>query len=105
MRSASLTFAWPMNSASRCGRSDSSTTVSSAIASGVVISARVMDNRLDARPDRRQSLARFLERGELLAEGEAHDRLAAAVVIERRARHRCDADLRRKPARELRVVQ
>ena len=35
----SLTFFWPMNSTSRWGRRDSSTTLSSARASGVVISA------------------------------------------------------------------
>src|SRR5687767_5613108 len=40
MRKASLTFCCPMNSASRCGRRESSTTDSSAMTSGVVISAR-----------------------------------------------------------------
>ena len=39
-RRFSLTFCWPMNSSSRCGRSESSTTLSSARTSGVVISAR-----------------------------------------------------------------
>src|SRR5215217_1903121 len=42
MRRLSLTLRWPMNSASRCGRSDSSTTLSSARTSGVVISVRDM---------------------------------------------------------------
>src|SRR5438270_4567631 len=40
MRRLSLTFCWPMNSANRCGRSESSTTDSSLRLSGVVISAR-----------------------------------------------------------------
>jgi hypothetical protein len=41
MRRLSLTFGWPMNSASRCGRSDSSTALSSLRTSGVVISERM----------------------------------------------------------------
>src|SRR4051812_3296328 len=39
-RRLSFTFCWPMNSSSRCGRSESSTTDSSERTSGVVISAR-----------------------------------------------------------------
>src|SRR5437899_2013985 len=40
MRSDSLTRFWPMNSDRRWGRSESSTTLSSGMISGVVISAR-----------------------------------------------------------------
>src|SRR5450756_1042158 len=42
MRSDSFTRSWPMNSDRRWGRSESSTTLSSGMISGVVISARDM---------------------------------------------------------------
>src|SRR4051812_6289964 len=42
MRRESLTRSWPMNSDRRWGRSESSTTLSSGMISGVVISARAI---------------------------------------------------------------
>src|SRR6476646_1528868 len=71
MRRESFTFCCPMNSASRCGRSDSSTTDSSASTSGVVISVRVI---VAYRVGRRE------------AEGKAHaarDRAPRSLVFPR----------------------
>src|SRR5262245_6027034 len=45
MRRLSFTLGWPMNSASRWGRSEYSTADSSVRTSGVVISARDIDGR------------------------------------------------------------
>src|SRR4051812_45004415 len=57
MRRLSFTFCWPMNSASRCGRSDSSTGPSSASSSGVVTSRGdiVLRRRRSAQSNRRDT--------------------------------------------------
>src|SRR6478672_9168128 len=112
-RRLSLTLFCPMNSASRCGLSDSSTTLSSERTSGVVISARDMalttsaggfvipniarnsaggQGSSDRRSHRGQPVRRPLQRLVLLAEGEADERLPERTIgVEARPRHRGDA--------------
>src|SRR5215207_9272907 len=107
MRIDSLTFGCPMNSASRCGRSESSTTDSSERTSGVVISARVIYQiypeaggkrevfRLsDSRRKLREPLCRPLQCLLLFAERKPRHGLAELwIVIEARSGDCRDADI------------
>src|SRR5687767_2495401 len=131
MRRLSLTFCCPMNSLSRCGRSESSTTDSSASTSGVVISARdiathyrVFEKSQRVRRPRKLTeytpkpqpfpsharsqplkLAhRRFERLALLAEGESDIRTAELRTAEEaRAGNGRDADVSSQPPGELDV--
>src|SRR6266511_4835910 len=109
----SFTLGCPMNSASRCGRSDNSTTDSSLRISGVVISARVIAFECipkiarkpvmsDLRRNRRQSFRRSFQRLRLLAESKACDRLThCRLVVEARSRHSRHSHFLREPEGEL----